>query len=139
MKTLNNPAQKLFMQFCEGYKKRDINALLKLFTQDSNMWGTGVDEYRVGLKSIEEQLQRDWRQSDTGEIEVMSFVPTEENASWAAAVCNAHLSLNGKSNVFADLRGTIIVKQEDGIWKISHMHASFPDFRNPAENSFPQM
>jgi ketosteroid isomerase-like protein len=138
MKTLTNPAKKLFTQFCEGYKKRDLTGLLKLFTQDSNMWGTGLDEYRVGIKQIEEQLKRDWSQSDKGEIEVVSFVPAEEDATWAAAVCNAHLTVNGQTHLFEDLRGTIIVKEENGTWKISHMHASFPDFRNPEANSFPR-
>lgn len=138
MKNLTNPAKKLFIQFCENYKKRDLPALLKLFTADTNMWGTGLDEYRVGIKEVEEQLKRDWRQSDKGEIEVISFVPADEDATWAAAVCKAHLTMEGKDYNFDDLRGTIIVRKEQGEWKISHMHASFPDFRNPEANSFPQ-
>ena len=52
MKILDNkPAKELFNQFCKGYKNRDLSALLNLFTQRINMWGTGLDEYRVGLKA----------------------------------------------------------------------------------------
>ena len=101
------------------------------------MWGTGIDEYRVGIKEVEKQLVRDWSQSDTGEIKIESFVPASENASWCAAVCTGIITLNGQEHVFEHLRGTIIAEKEDGIWKISHMHASFPDIRNAKNNSFP--
>ena len=130
-------AEKLFRQFCEGYQKRDLTGLLKLFTKKTNMWGTGADEYRVGLKDVEEQLKRDWSQSDSGEILIQSFVPTPADSLWVAAVCTGKIRVKGEEFVFTDLRGTIVIELEDGEWKISHMHASFPDFRNPENGSFP--
>ena len=53
-----NPAEQIFNQFCEGYKQRDLTALLNLFTKNVNMWGSRLDEYRVGLKEVEEQLKK---------------------------------------------------------------------------------
>lgn len=132
-----NPAEQIFNQFCEGYKQRNLTALLNLFTKNVNMWGSGLDEYRVGLKEVEEQLKRDWSQSEKGEIEVVSFVPTPQDALWAAAVCNAKITIAGKEHIFEHLRGTLIVEKENGSWKISHMHASFPDYRNVENGSFP--
>jgi hypothetical protein len=130
-------AEQLFRKFCEGYKKRDLPGLLQLFTRNTNMWGTGADEYRVGIKQVEEQLKRDWSQSEKGEIEPVSFIPAPADALWSAAVCTGRVTVNGEQHVLTDLRGTIIIENEDGEWKISHMHASFPDFRNPENGSFP--
>lgn len=131
------PAEQLFNKFCQGYKNRDLAALLKLFTKNINMWGTGLDEYRVGLKQVEEQLKRDWSQSEKSEIEVVSFVPTSNEFLWVGAICNAKITVDGREHIFEHLRGTLIVEEENGEWKISHMHASFPDYRNAENGSFP--
>src|SRR5258708_4840518 len=106
-------AEQLFNKFCEGYKKRDISSLLKLFTKNTNMWGTGIDEYRVGIKQVEEQLKRDFRQSEQGEIEIVSFVPAPTDALWAAAVCTGKVTVDGQQHVFKDLRGTIVIENEN--------------------------
>ncbi len=132
-----NPANELLKQFCEGYKSRDLKALLQLFTKNTNMWGSGLDEYRVGLKEVEEQLKREWSQSEKGEITVLSFVPAPADALWSAALCQAKITIAGREHIFEHLRGTIVIEKENGAWKISHMHASFPDYRNPENGSFP--
>lgn len=132
-----NPAQQLFLQFCEFYKQRDLKSLLKLFTKNVNCWGTGEDEYRVGLKQMEEQLKRDWSQSEKGELEIVSFVPAPQEAMWVAARCNVKVTIAGQELVFEDFRGTLIAEKENDNLKISHMHASFPDYRNADGASFP--
>lgn len=132
-----SPAEHLFRQFCDSYKKRDLTALMPLFSSTINMWGTGIDEYRVGLKQVEEQLKRDWSQAEKSEMEIVSFIPTTNGELWAAAICNARITIDGQEHVFQHLRGTLIIEKELGTWKIAHMHASFPDYRNPENGSFP--
>ena len=137
MKMPESPAEQLLRQFCEGHKKRDLPFLLSLFTRNSNMWGSGLDEYREGIKEIEMQILRDWSQSEHAEIEIIKFVPVPQNALWAAAFCNAHVTIEGKRHTFEHLRGTVIAEKEDGVWKIAHSHCSFPDYRNVENGSFP--
>ena len=132
-----NPAEQLLHHFCVGYKNRDLPFLLNLFTKYTNVWGSGLDEYRVGLKQVEEQFHRDWSQSEQGTIEIVHFVPAPDHALWAAAVCNAKITIEGQEHVFEHLRGTLTVEKEDGAWKIAHMHCSFPDYRNAENSSFP--
>jgi len=132
-----SPAENLFMQFCQAYKARDLKAVLSLLTKNINMWGSGLDECRSGLKEAEIQFKRDWSQSEKAAIEVLSFVPTDQNALWAAALCKARLRINGQDHVVENLRGTLVIEKEDGQWKIAHMHASFPDERNSENSSFP--
>lgn len=137
MKIQEKPAEQLLRQFCEGYKARDLPFLLSLFTKNSNMWGSGLDEYREGLKEIEMQLLRDWGQSEHGDIEIIKWVPMSQEGLWAAAICNAHVTINGSKYSFEHLRATLIAEKEDGVWKIAHTHCSFPDYRNGDNGSFP--
>jgi ketosteroid isomerase-like protein len=130
-------AEQLFTQFCEGYKKRDLPFILSLCTKDSNMWGSGLDEYRKGSQEITMQLQRDWSQSEHSEIEIVQFTPTAQDGTWTAAICNAHVVIDGTKHTFQHLRGTLIAEKEEGIWKIAHTHCSFPDYRNAENDSFP--
>lgn len=136
LRTPEKAAEQLFKQFCEGYKTRNLAFMLNLFTERSTMWGSGLDEYREGLREIETQLLRDWNQSEDSEIEIINFLPTT-NTLWAAANCNAYVTLMGKKHCFTNLRGTLIIEKEKGIWKIAHTHCSFPDYRNPENASFP--
>ena len=134
-----NTAIQLLEQYCEAYKQRDLPTILKIFTKDCNVWGTAIDEYRVGLEALETQHYRDWSQSDKNEIRIVSFIPTSIDAHFAAAICKAVITIDGKEHIFDHLRGTIGVSKEDGVWKIAHMHASFPDFRNAQDESFPKV
>lgn len=131
------PAEQLLHQFCDGYKRRDLPFLLNLFSEEATIWGTGIDEYRSGLNEIEMQFHRDWSQSDKGEIQIQHAIPTTANVLWVAAVCLAQITIEGTTHSFEHLRGTLIVEQINGVWKIVHMHCSFPDYRNAENGSFP--
>jgi len=131
------PAELIFKRFCESYNQRDLKRLLNLFTSNTNMWGTGLDEYRVGLQQVETQLQRDWEQAEKSEIEVVSFIPASDDLTFAAAICQARITINHAQHIFEHLRVTINIEKEQGLWKIAHMHASFPDYRNNIDGSFP--
>ncbi len=133
----NMMAEEILKQFCVYYNSRDLEKLLKLFTNDTKMLGSAVDEYRVGHAEIEKQFFRDWGQSEASEIEVVSFIPSTPGSQWAAAFCKAIITVAGEKHVFEDFRGTIAIEKENGIWKIAHMHASFPDVRNAKDSSFP--
>lgn len=134
-----NKAVLLLEKYCEAVKQRDLALVLSLFTKDCHMWGTALDEYRVGLKAIETQHIRDWSQSEKSEIHIVSLLPMPEDALFSAAICKGVVLMNGIEHVFENLRGTIGIAKEAGLWKIAHMHASFPDFRNQENQSFPSV
>ena len=136
---IKNKAYQLLEQYCDGYNRRDLTFLSSLFTQECNVWGSGPDEYRVGINALEMQHQRDWAQSEKGEIQIVSYISPPDDAPWAAMIGRAIITIGGVVHQFDHLRGTITLAQENGLWKIAHMHASFPDFRNAPGGSFPQV
>lgn len=131
------PAEKLFRQFCEFYTARDLKAVLQLCSENITLWGTGKDEQRTGIAEMEVQLRRDWSQSTFATLELISFLPSLDDSLWAAGLCKTQLNIDGKDYVFENLRGSIVLAEEKGKLKIIHMHASFPDLRNPEAGSFP--
>ncbi|WP_431606649.1 nuclear transport factor 2 family protein [Legionella maioricensis] len=70
-------------------------------------------------------------------MKIETVVPTANDALWAAALCTAKIIIDGTQHIFEQLRGTIVVAHQAGLWKIAHMHASFPDYRNAEKASFP--
>jgi ketosteroid isomerase-like protein len=64
-------------------------------------------------------------------------MPGNNDCLWTTAFCSAKVTIDETEHTFEHLRGTVILGQENGSWKIAHMHASFPDFRNPENGSFP--
>lgn len=136
-KNTSSPAEELCEQYCTAYSTRDLPRVVNLFTEQSQLWGTAADEFRQGLHAIEEQHQRDWQQSEHSSIRVIKYHNALSNGNWVVADFAVDLQINGQHHHFEDLRGTIITVQTEKGWKIAHMHASFPDYRNPNENSFP--
>ena len=134
-----NIAVKLLEQYCDAYKKRDLASILQLFTEHCNVWGTAPDEYRVGHADLKTQHERDWGQSEKGEIKIVSIVPNAIDAPWAAIIANAKVTIDGQEYIFEHLRGTVVLAKEEGQWKISHMHCSFPDYRSQTNQSFPEV
>lgn len=62
---------------------------------------------------MEEQLRRDWSQSTRSTLEPQSFFPSPEHAVWVAALCKTQLTIDGKDYVFNNLRGTIVIAEND--------------------------
>ncbi|HHF0525038.1 TPA: nuclear transport factor 2 family protein [Legionella anisa] len=119
-------AQQLFKRFCYGYNERDLNYLRSLFSGVVIMWGSGIDEYRIGILQIEEQFLWDWEQYDDSQIKLLTFIPTMPNSFWAGAHCEIKIWIDSKNYDFQNLRSTICIDLENDAWKITHLHISFP-------------
>ena len=52
--------------FTGAYKRRDMDALMALIAPDDDvfMFGTGIDEKRIGPEEFRLQAERDWSQME---------------------------------------------------------------------------
>jgi len=121
----------------EYYNNSDLTALLNLFSKDIIVWGHSITNVIKGLDNIEKIMNKIWDRSIKSEIYIKSFVPKKTNSDWFALICKVIVTEQNKSKVFDNLRVTIILKKEDGQNKISHIHASFPDFRTEKGSCHP--
>ncbi len=135
-----HPAIEVLENYIEAYNERDLDRIMDLFcTQHKvHLFGTGVDENREGRDGFKEQLLRDWEQSESNILTQTSpYIASDRPACWATAVYRATYVIGGETHILDNLRGSIYCVEEDGLWKISQMHASTPTQNQEVDSSFP--
>ena len=114
--------------FLDSYKQRDIKGLMALFAPDDDqvMFGTGIDEKRIGRDQIRFQAERDWAQT-----EALAFNFTWHQVSaagpvaWVAAEGLGQGKVGGQEIEFP-LRMTAVLEQRRNEWLLVQSHISLP-------------
>ena len=115
-------------KFLETYEKRDIEGLMALFAPDDDqiMFGTGIDEKRLGRDQIRFQAERDWSQT---EALAFSFnwhqVSAAGSVAWVAAEGSGQGMVGGQKIEFP-LRMTGVLEQRGDDWLLVQSHVSLP-------------
>ena len=115
-------------KFLETYQERDIEGLMGLFAPDDDqvMFGTGIDEKRIGRDQIRFQAERDWSQT---EALAFNFTWRQVSAAgpvaWVAAEGLGQGKVGGQEIEFP-LRMTSVLEQRDGEWLLVQSHVSLP-------------
>lgn len=140
----DHPAFLLLQDFCHFYSERNMAKILNLFSTDQKIFilGTGIDETRLDINSLKEQLERDWSQSESGTLTldpnvVTSSIDASSQKAWAYGVCTAEVTINGQKHRFTPLRGSLFATLKENQWKIEHIHSSFPSVNQEEGQSFP--
>jgi len=115
-------------KFNESYRRRDIDALMALFAPDDDqiMFGTGIDEKRIGRDQIKFQAERDWSQT-----EALAFnlnwhqVSAAGPVAWVAAEGLGQGKVGGQEIEFP-LRMTAVLEQRGDEWLLVQSHVSLP-------------
>lgn len=137
MKVIETIPEEIFRKFCDYYNKRDLDKILSLFGQDACLWGTGIDEYRIGIEEIKAQFERDWSQSTSGKLEISKHIHTSKDGRlWGCVECLVKVEIEGEVKEFPHLRGSVFFEEEENIMKIAFMHCSFPDQSQEVGESF---
>lgn len=128
-------------KLAEAYARRDIDSLLALFANISEVtWiGTGADERRVGREELRCQFERNLDQSEVllfrFEWVRASATPT---AGWVMAEGSMFAAVAGE-NIDVPVRLTAVVVEEDGEWRVVQAHLSCPATGQAAGESFPTL
>jgi uncharacterized protein (TIGR02246 family) len=130
----------VLQEWVAAYGRKDADAYVGLFSDEDDVvvFGTGVDEVRVGRREIAEQARRDFEQSDQlaarlGDVRV-SVAGEVAWATMSSAAVEA--SVAGQDESFP-LRITAVLELRDDRWVIQHAHFSAPTFTQEPGHSFP--
>jgi ketosteroid isomerase-like protein len=115
-------------RFMETYQKRDIDGLMALFAPDDDqiMFGTGIDEKRIGRDQIRFQAERDWSQT-----EALAFnlnwrqISAAGPVAWVAAEGLGQGQVGGQEFQFP-MRMTAVLEQRGDKWLLVQGHVSLP-------------
>ena len=122
-----------------SYEKRDLEGFMGCFAPDPHavLYGTGIDEKRIGLAEIRMQAQRDWDQS---EAISMAFdwisVSAAGGVAWAA-MDGAFKVRAGGQEFTMPARVTLVLVKRDDRWLIVQSHFSAPAAGQQEGESFP--
>jgi len=122
----------------DAYKTRRLNDLMGCFAPDSDVvvYGTGVDEKRVGPEQIQSQVERDWSQADSIEMSFTSkSISAAGNVAWAAMDGAFNLRADGQDAAIP-ARVSFVLEKRDGKWLIVHSHFSTPAAGQEEGSSF---
>ncbi len=115
-------------KFCQGYGKKDIDALLSLFDSNPDVLviGTGEDEKRTGLVEIRIQFERDFRQSERLTVEFENVaISQQDSVCWIAGDTNVYFTAEERA-MHVLLRFTAVLTRHDGKWLFVQTHFSVP-------------
>lgn len=124
----------------ESYAKRDMTLLRAAFAPDPDvvMYGTGVDEKRVGLSEIQAQAERDWSQTDAATITYRwTLISAAGSVAWAATDAAFKLKAGGQEMTLP-ARITFVFEKRGEDWLIMQAHFSFPTTGQEEGESFPR-
>lgn len=126
-------------QIHEAYARRDSDSLVSLLAPDADvlMFGTGVDEKRVGVAEIRAQAERDWSQTEAAAFEFGPYVVSATGAvAWVAAEGGAHVEVGGQA-LDLPIRLTAVLERREERWRIVQAHYSAPLANQAEGESFP--
>lgn len=125
-------------KFADAYAERDLKGFLEGFAPDADviLFGTGVDERRIGLEEIRTQVERDWAQSESAS---MSFpwisVSAAGPVAWAAAEGEFKFRAAGQGGIIP-VRASFVFERREGSWLVVHSHLSTPAAAQEEGQSF---
>jgi ketosteroid isomerase-like protein len=122
------------------YRNRDINGLMSTLSADDDifLFGTGIDEKRIGREEFKFQAERDWEQMDELNFDLTWYtISAEGPVAWMAADATGSGTAGGQQIEFP-LRFTGVFKQEGGDeWRLIQSHVSLPAGGQEEGNSVP--
>jgi ketosteroid isomerase-like protein len=132
--------KEVLIHFGESFSRRDMGSLSDLIAPDPDVTfiGTGVDEERVGISEIKEQIQRDWAQSESASIDWGRLsVSAQGTVAWVAANVRLKARVSGREMTLSG-RITAVMDKRDGRWLIDQLHMSVPMAGQEEGHSFPR-
>lgn len=126
-------------KFLETYQERDIDGLMAVFAPDDDqvMFGTGIDEKRIGREQIRFQAERDWAQT-----EALTFnfnwhhISAAGPVAWVASEGIGKGQAGGQTFEFP-LRMTAVFEQRGDQWLVVQSHVSLPSPAQEEGDSVP--
>ncbi|MEA2608689.1 MAG: hypothetical protein QOJ75_932 [Chloroflexota bacterium] len=125
-------------RFATAYSAKDQAGVLACFAvgPDGVLIGTGADEWRVGDAEVRAQVEQDFAQADSLEVEYGELhVDGTDGVAWFAAKATVRASVAGEP-FDSDLRLTGVVTHQGDGWRIVQSHLSFPAAAQEPGHSF---
>ena len=121
-----------------AYQKKDIKALLALFSSEISGFGSGPDEVVLDKKDFTRQIKRDLSQATSISVKFTALkICGEGRIAWATSKSNITFTLKETKKQTMNGRSTIVLRNTGSRWIIEQVHFSIPYLEQSAGQSFP--
>ena len=120
---------KSFLAFLDATTSKDIKASKKLLAKGYTSFGTGTDEIILDLGKAFAFLEREYGQADREikyETELLTCREISDSLCLLMVLITQKVLVLGQEEVSGPARYSVFMRQERKVWKILHLHTSFP-------------
>jgi len=134
----NTEIEETLHNYSMAYQKKDIKALLALFSYETSGFGSGLDEVVLGRKDFTRQMKRDLSQATSVSVEFpCPKIFGEGRVAWVTSGCNFIFTVEGKKKQTMNGRMTMVLRNTGSRWVIEQIHFSMPYIEQSPGQSFP--
>jgi ketosteroid isomerase-like protein len=124
-------------RYCAAYQRKDLKALLALFSSDVSGYGAGPDEIFRNRKEYAPLLKRDLIQATSIFLEFKDLnIVGDGRIAWVMSGCNCTFMVERKDNQTMRVRMTLGMRNTGNRWLIEQLHLSVPNTGQAPGQSF---
>ena len=123
--------------YAAAYQRKDLKALLALFSPDISGYGAGPDEVFRNRKEYAPLVQRDLVQATSILLEFEDLnIVGDGPVAWVMSSCNCMFVAEGKDKQTMKVRMTFGLRNTGSRWLIEQLHISVPNTGQAPGQSF---
>ncbi|MBI1277595.1 MAG: DUF4440 domain-containing protein [Anaerolineaceae bacterium] len=112
-------------EFLNVWASRDMDTIMSYWSPNVTLYGTGMDEKRVGKDEVQFQIERDFAQSEEFSCTLdWNQVGTNGNVAWIASDVTVMVKVPGAQEMSFPARLSTVMQNYDGRWLFEHFHLS---------------
>ncbi len=114
-------------RYCAAYRRKDLRALLALFSPDISGYGAGADEIFRSRKEYAPLVRRDLDQASSVSLEFPDLTIAGDNrTALVTGGCNCTFVAGGNKQVMK-VRMTMVLENTGSRWLFTQIHMSVPN------------
>lgn len=112
-------------RYCAAYRRKDLRALLALFSPDISGYGAGADETFRNRKEYAPLVQRDLDQASSISLEFPNLnITGDGQTACVTGDCICTFVVGGEKKQVMKVRMTIVLKNTGSRWLFAQIHMS---------------
>jgi len=124
-------------RYCAAYQRKDLKAILALFSPDICGYGAGPDEIFTNRNEYALLVKRDLVQATSISLEFPDFkISGNGPAAWITGSCNCTFMNGGNDRQVMRVRTTMGLRNTGCRWLITQLHLSVPNTGQAPGQSF---
>jgi ketosteroid isomerase-like protein len=129
--------EKTLGRYAAAYQRKDLKALLALFSPDISGYGAGPDEHFSNRNEYAPLVQRDLIQATSIILEFPDVnIVGNDPIAWVMCGCNCTFVAKGNDKQTMKVRMTMGLRNTGSRWLIAQLHISVPNTAQAPGQSF---